>query len=192
MPYKRRGRRKRSSRRRDSGPSPSRVTIPVFNEHSATVNSETTTVLWTANLADIANVSGETQNRKITRVAGTRELLAQMTATHHVRVITGFFLWPSNLPLPTVAQWDPFDTSDTDPSDPAGNFVPQPVSLFGRRDMVHTLPSGAPASLLGEAERVHWKPNRLIKPGFKVYYAAWARGDANIAYAHQIAVTVEG
>lgn len=176
----------RRRRRRREGPAPSSTVVEIFEIRTQSLNSNATTILWEA-VTDVENTSGETQNRKITSMRGTQELICRLAASHYVRVLAGFLVWPESRELPTIAEWDPFE-----PTQPGVDGYEGQPSFFGRRDLVHALPASASNTLLGQAEFMHLRPNRLLKPGYQMRFVAYARGQGTFSLALNLAVRVEG
>ena len=183
---RRRSYRRRKGRRRNRNRY--RVSVARNNVYVA-VNADFTagsaTTLASAVVDEVANVSGETQNRKIARVRGSLDISALVGASQGADIIFMWLAWPKNLELPTIAEYDPFSNTTGVPGNPA--YQGGVSAPFGIRRLAFGLPAGASAAVLGEPQRYASRGNRLLKPGFELRYALYAKRTGNADVAGRIA-----
>lgn len=189
-----RKRRSGGRRRRSRRPSVSVATYADLINLQAAPAAADTTKAAIQNLSQVKNTSGETVNRKIVRVSGDLAFATQPSAGHVV--VAQFALWAHpEIDSDGVTELDPFVTGPggAQPSaDYEGRPSPRP---FGRKLFAHVLQTGGTATQFFESFRYMTKAQRLLRPGWVLSAALWARSteaNVNVSVGGAIRVVVEG
>lgn len=193
MAERRMRRRKRRSRRR-AAPGTSMVTYQQIVDLDSRPPTAGTTQLVTQELSQVANLEGETVNRKILRIAGDLAFATQPTAGHYVVAMFAMWAHPKLEDFPTVGAFDPFATGPAGAGTGTYEGRPSPRP-FGRRMLVHTLQAGGAATQLFRDMRYSTKAERLLRPGWVLSAGLWVRSSQAgpvVKVSGLISVTVAG
>jgi len=138
------------------------------------------TSLTTTTVADVDNLSGETTNRKLIRVAGKAIFTAALPANKNV--MAQFCLWaaPQQESWPTISAYDPF-TEGPGESGFQGMLAPR---VFCRRTFVLATPPSGEAQTITEAHVIRSKAERLLRPGWILQAGLYIRGSSGISVSH--------
>lgn len=185
--YRSRSRRTRG-RERNRRPSVSIANVN-FNQNTQ-FTAGSTTVVHENKIAAVP-VNTSTINRKIGRTYGEIDLSIRLGAGHTCEAIFMFLVWPEERELPTIAEWDPFASSDNpgNPSYQGGVAAP-----FGIRRFAFGLPTGGSTTTLGEPKRYVTRGNRLIRPGHSLRAVIYAKASTSttVSFTGQFGMKIYG
>lgn len=130
------------------------------------------TVLASAPVADVNNLSGETVNRKILRVSGTLAASSTLAGNTGIAAMFALLAHPKLEDIPSVADFDPFDDGPDGSNTYEGRPSPRP---FGRKYFAFANVSGAPQATYQEEFRYRTKAQRLLRPGWELHSLLYVR-----------------
>lgn len=185
MPYKKRRRKRRTSR-----PSVSTATYTRIIDLGVTPSDEETRLVTVA-IPEVSNLEGETVNRKLVAVRGQGIFTAQLATNKATAALFGLRAHAVSDDIPGPDVWDPFDDG---PPVSSGSYTGRPSPRpFGRRSIVLATPPGGDAQTISESHGYMTKAERLLRPGWQVSGHLWVRGNGiAVRYWAVLRFTVEG
>lgn len=175
--------RRRHKRRESDAPATSMITLQRFIDLSPSASTgENNTLLENTDIEGASNASGETTNRKIVSIRGTLMFASKLSAGSHAVAMFAMWAHPGIDDFPTLADFDPFDESGSDPQQPnyGGRPTPRP---FGRKFFALATPQGGgEGEVIQQAFSYGTKAKRLLRPGWKLSAGLWVRASiGNVA-----------
>lgn len=175
-----RRRKNRRSRRRRTAPSVSIAGYTRLIDLSGTAAADGSTILVTADVADVTTPATETVNRKILSVSGQAFFAASLQAGKYAAA--QFCLWahPEHEDWPSVADYDPFKQGPGETGF-EGMLAPRP---FCRRTFVQSIPATGSSQTISAQHRIRSRAERLLRPGWKLTAGLYLRGDSASVVRH--------
>jgi len=169
--------RRRKRRRRSTRPSISILTQQdVIDLAIGGAGLASASAFTNQDFATVANVSGETINRKVLRVSGDLMFSANLPAGKAALCMFALWAHPVLDGWPSVAQFDPW-ASDPSKSGFEGRPSPRP---YGRRIMALASPASGTSETIQQAHTYRTKAERLLRPGWKLSCGLWVRADSGV------------
>lgn len=173
---RRRGRRRR---RRRSAPSVSIVTYQRFVDIQVAAGTANQTAMESISIPDVANMSGESVNRKILRATGTLAGSVHIAGNQGAAAMFALLAHPDLEDIPPVSDFDPFDDGPDGSNTYKGRPSPRP---FGRKYFAFANVTGASTATFQEEFRYRTRAQRLLRPGWKLSGLLYVRSNRGVTF----------